>query len=316
VKMAIPPVDLSAGCHVGGSCHVYRDAQHRQMMLAGKISVRPAGFLRIPNTPAPWSGFLTDNTPFDKGHIMALELGGPDVTENILPQYEQWQENGAWKTMENAVKAVANGLPGGQSLVLVVGVDYGRPGLPTYVQSLALFGAGQRLTAWEDVRIPTNFRIWTLNSVTTPVGAWLAPLLAANTPPTELQIRGQLPGSADYDLTMDAMPATDRVQQRKHMIGEAARTAYRNYETQHQADTQSFFNQPLAGTKKRTRGSLSHAVAAGAIPAPAPKLNRRDWLDANWATVTPTIMTNDMTVPEQVFHKYDVVSSVAGMFGV
>lgn len=42
----------------------------------------------------------TGKVDMDKGHIMALELGGPDVSHNIVPQYSQLQRNGKWRRME------------------------------------------------------------------------------------------------------------------------------------------------------------------------------------------------------------------------
>ncbi|MFL5519891.1 MAG: DNA/RNA non-specific endonuclease [Gemmatimonadales bacterium] len=42
-----------------------------------------------------------------KGHIMALELGGPDIPQNIVPQWAQWQSNGEWRQMEKQVLAIA-----------------------------------------------------------------------------------------------------------------------------------------------------------------------------------------------------------------
>jgi hypothetical protein len=49
-----------------------------------------------------------------KGHIMALELGGPDIPQNIVPQWANWQSNGVWRRMEKHVydlaqAAMANG---------------------------------------------------------------------------------------------------------------------------------------------------------------------------------------------------------------
>jgi len=42
-----------------------------------------------------------------KGHLMALELGGPDIKENIVGQWAQWQSNGVWREAEKAVLAQA-----------------------------------------------------------------------------------------------------------------------------------------------------------------------------------------------------------------
>jgi uncharacterized protein (DUF736 family) len=35
-----------------------------------------------------------------KGHLMALELGGPDIPENIVAQFAQFQSNGSWRQAE------------------------------------------------------------------------------------------------------------------------------------------------------------------------------------------------------------------------
>ena len=44
---------------------------------------------------------------------MALELGGPDVQHNIVPQWSNFQRNGKWKLMENAARAAAEKLKSG-----------------------------------------------------------------------------------------------------------------------------------------------------------------------------------------------------------
>lgn len=67
-----------------------------------KVSGTPIVFSR--NTGAP---------DLDKGHIMALELGGPDVQHNIVPQWSNFQRNGKWKLMENAARAAAEKLKSG-----------------------------------------------------------------------------------------------------------------------------------------------------------------------------------------------------------
>lgn len=42
-----------------------------------------------------------------KGHIMALELGGPDIPSNIVPQWGNWQANGAWRKVEKKILKLA-----------------------------------------------------------------------------------------------------------------------------------------------------------------------------------------------------------------
>src|SRR5262249_32427347 len=57
-----------------------------------------------PSAPKPFSGVLTGKAQgTDKGHMMALELGGPDISENISPQSNLWQQSGGWRAIEVVV---------------------------------------------------------------------------------------------------------------------------------------------------------------------------------------------------------------------
>ena len=53
---------------------------------------------------------------------MALHLGGPDVPENIVPQWKHWQRLGEWREMERSLDSYARKV-----------IDESRPvgGLPT-----------------------------------------------------------------------------------------------------------------------------------------------------------------------------------------
>ena len=58
----------------------------------------------------PDTGINAYNTGFvdaEKGHIMALELGGPDIPENIVPQWAKWQGCGEWRKMEKDIYDLA-----------------------------------------------------------------------------------------------------------------------------------------------------------------------------------------------------------------
>ncbi len=54
----------------------------------------------VPKAALAVSARNTGRVDMDKGHIFALELGGPDVAENICPQFSQLQRNGEWRRME------------------------------------------------------------------------------------------------------------------------------------------------------------------------------------------------------------------------
>jgi hypothetical protein len=94
----------------------------------------------------------------EKGHIMALELGGPDIPQNIVPQWAKWQGTGVWRRMEVAIKEDAD-----QGLI-----DDGLPpattkryylqfhGLIQYVPFLVPSQAGHRRLAF-----PARFTVYT-----------------------------------------------------------------------------------------------------------------------------------------------------------
>lgn len=52
-------------------------------------------------------GRETGLVDMQKGHLMALELGGPDIPANIVPQFAHWQATGEWRRMENEMLAEA-----------------------------------------------------------------------------------------------------------------------------------------------------------------------------------------------------------------
>jgi hypothetical protein len=57
--------------------------------------------------PSSVTGFKTSGLQMDKGHLMALELGGPDVGCNIIPQGRRLNEHGPWRQMETSLKLTA-----------------------------------------------------------------------------------------------------------------------------------------------------------------------------------------------------------------
>lgn len=60
----------------------------------------------------------------ERGHVMALELGGPDIPANIVPQWAKFQGADSWRKMEVAVLKKAKELPKGQKLNYIVEVFY------------------------------------------------------------------------------------------------------------------------------------------------------------------------------------------------
>lgn len=84
------------------------------IIVPGNTTGRPAapepssGFRvsmsRPPATAIAVSHYNTGRPDLDKGHLMALELGGPDIPENIVPQWSHWQRNGSWRKLETSIR--------------------------------------------------------------------------------------------------------------------------------------------------------------------------------------------------------------------
>lgn len=82
-----------------------QDSRNPRQVRGIVVPVTTAG---RPSPPSPWSGYQTGKGPgTDKGHLMALELGGPDIAENIVPQSSRWQQSGGWRIIEVNVLRVA-----------------------------------------------------------------------------------------------------------------------------------------------------------------------------------------------------------------
>jgi hypothetical protein len=184
------------------------------------------------------SAFECAGTPFDRGHIMALELGGPDITENIVPQYGMWQQNarGAWRKMEKAIYDAS----ATTEQVMVVSIEYDDNAQGTYDAQLSAFSGGDKLFHWTDKRIPTRFRVWALadnwagtagnNAVS------LAAYFAADATGKDAAIDSLItalsgnggPATKISDK-INAMPAIDREYWRQQMVRAEAKERYELY---------------------------------------------------------------------------------------
>ena len=57
-----------------------------------------------PSAPNPYNGYDTGTAlSLDKGHLMALSNGGPDIKRNIVPQSSSWQQHGGWRDLEEVI---------------------------------------------------------------------------------------------------------------------------------------------------------------------------------------------------------------------
>lgn len=169
-------------------------------------------------TQDPMTGFACSDTPLGRGHIIALFLGGPDIAENYSPQYEQWQQGGAWKNMELGVRASAQQLGGADSLYMVVRLTYGRAG-NNYLAEQQLFAAGQ-IHDWNDRRVPSRFEVWTFRASALGAAATIAALEGLPGPALvamqNLATRPFLVPLQNFDVTQ--MPGEDYAFWRRNLI--------------------------------------------------------------------------------------------------
>lgn len=130
------------------------------MKLSGAKTVAVLGLIKVrassnrDSPPACGNGFETDYLAFAKGHVIALELGGSDHRNNVVPQFEHWQgkPNGAWRQMEIELKDHAG-------KIMLVEIGYGRTGGEQSFETLRTSFEDNRLIDWTDERIPDSFTV-------------------------------------------------------------------------------------------------------------------------------------------------------------
>ncbi len=61
-----------------------------------------------PNPQANW--ITVGEWDTDKGHIFALELGGPNFSENVVPQWSTMNQRQKWREYERYLKKIAKAL--------------------------------------------------------------------------------------------------------------------------------------------------------------------------------------------------------------
>lgn len=62
----------------------------------------------LPNDKDVWKD-LFGGAGYDRGHIMGLEVGGDDISDNIVPQWSLNQGTGAWRRIEQALVRTGSG---------------------------------------------------------------------------------------------------------------------------------------------------------------------------------------------------------------
>lgn len=108
------------------------------------------------NPPQPYNGFDTSLTPFGNGHVFAFQMGGCDDRRNLVPQWQQWQQSGAWR------KAEKKCFEEHQGKLFRCDIEYnGNAGSSELARTQ--FRNGHYFVTWSDPRIPISFQIRVYN---------------------------------------------------------------------------------------------------------------------------------------------------------
>jgi hypothetical protein len=222
------------------------------------------------NPPPCLSEFETFGTPFARGHIMALELGGPDISANIVPQYGCWQAVGDWRRMEVEIRETID------ADVFIADLTYTETFGTTYEVQKRNFENGDKLFHWQDTRIPVRFRVWTVNANWGSGGVKIRDYLAADNDGKDERISALIQALADppfFDQTIDKMPQIDHDYWRNQMLNGWVRQEYVAYE----ANVNEIQQKVLL--RDNTEPVRKSPRIAGVTPPDALKLN--DWLKEN-----------------------------------
>ncbi len=120
------------------------------------------------------SGFVCEELPFARGHVIGLEIGGSDNPYNVVPQFQRWQNKGApWRDMEEAIaKHFAGAL-------MVVEIGYDRPGGVETHEKLEADCIANPFVKWTDRTIPDRFTVRIFDSPLDPSSLGTVPAFNA-----------------------------------------------------------------------------------------------------------------------------------------
>lgn len=133
----------------GSNYAVRLDAADNTSALLGIIQCRST--TGRPSPPQPHNGFNTAYTPFGNGHVLALSLGGTDEARNIVPQWEQWQQTGTWRKVEEKCE-------GYDKHLFRCDISYNAAAANNYVANQSQF-AQDPLSPWSHPGLPVSLRV-------------------------------------------------------------------------------------------------------------------------------------------------------------
>lgn len=284
----MPPVNGKGMAQAVNNCFMHTTDNAGVIYINTMVGVIHRQSSKGRKTPPPpcRNGFDCGGTSFAYGHVMALELGGVDATDNIVPQYGQWQGDprGAWRRMEVAIEA-ASPLT---HQVMVVALEYAAVA-ETYAAQKQLFADGDKLRHWTDPRIPTRFQVWVTTANWVAGQVKMAEYLAANDLGKDAHIgalmvalRGTPPM---FDEAITAMPGIDRDYWRGQMINALVRSSYAEYEAATTAAKQLVLRQATGavhsgGKISRVGVNRTARLTSGPLPLKLPPdpLKMHNWV--------------------------------------
>ncbi|HWY23199.1 MAG TPA: hypothetical protein VNX26_18375 [Candidatus Acidoferrum sp.] len=179
---------------------------------------------------------------------MGLHIGGPDDSDNVVPQYQQWQQCGSWKVFENNVKLKAKT----GHWIFVAAITYGNSGREFELRKKEFNEEGSDKTKyWNDKRIPTVFDIWLIDATSKEGMAINSKILFAGASPEQREQKAKtLPNDLkaielfkSHRDQKGVMPPEDELFWMKNHLAQL----HQDFFSQYQEDKQS---RPLAALKE------------------------------------------------------------------
>lgn len=233
--------------------------------------------------PPCLNGFDCARTPFACGHIMALDLGGPDISENIVPQYGQWQGVGDWRRMEREVRSA-----GTDADVFIADIEY-QPGpfVETYQQQYDRFSNGDNLFHWQHECIPLRFRVWTVAANWSAGTARIEEYLNGDDAYKDSTIGNLIAALPDarrvFEATINEVPQIDRDYWRGQMVKSFVRNEHERYEGR-----MASRNRLIAAQNQQAKNQ--HKQAVEAITGVRPRIPVKQRYSAIAAIPKPLIL--------------------------
>lgn len=128
---SIAVVQTLARKKVSGQTSISIDAKGRPESVTSKLVKHAVGGVKDAPAPIAYLNSLQDPTRnqsgYERGHIVAESLGGPNISENIVPLNAHMNRAGDWRVMELAIGKLKKEVAGFIAVRINYGDDTGIP---------------------------------------------------------------------------------------------------------------------------------------------------------------------------------------------